>query len=261
MNGWNINTDQADGYATGLLDATRQLSRCINRLGDALGVERFALDELCDAWTRQAEMVFGFSSASEKEADAAEEDPDALAAAVAADLHLRPNSALAKMQAGLMEAGRLAAVAMGTVLTPPQNQAPAEAGGAAAAQSEAQAASPSGVEGPAPNAVWTEERMAMLTALYPTVISVAEILQRLNTLPGPTIASIKAVGNQAYRAGIFREGKPEPTQPPPLEEDIAEARQRIREGQRARWIADEYGWSLDFAQRLCAEVDAEPTPA
>lgn len=43
----------------------------------------------------------------------------------------------------------------------------------------------------------------------------------------------------------------------PLSEDVAEARQHIAGGKRAKWLAEEYGWPLPYAQWLCANVDAE----
>ena len=43
----------------------------------------------------------------------------------------------------------------------------------------------------------------------------------------------------------------------PLSEDVAEARQHIAAGKRAKWLAEEYGWPLPYAQWLCVMVDAE----
>ncbi len=47
----------------------------------------------------------------------------------------------------------------------------------------------------------------------------------------------------------------------PFPGDLAEVRQHIRDGKRARWISAEYGWPLQYAQTVCAEVDAEQKAA
>lgn len=47
----------------------------------------------------------------------------------------------------------------------------------------------------------------------------------------------------------------------PVSEDVAEAKQQILAGRRARWVAEEYGWPLPYAQWLCASIDADRAAA
>lgn len=78
-------------------------------------------------------------------------------------------------------------------------------------------------------------------------------------------ANLKRSETQKRNAAARRAATgPAATPPPkaggdfqPLSEDVAEARQHIAAGKRAKWLAEEYGWPLPYAQWLCANVDAE----
>lgn len=69
----------------------------------------------------------------------------------------------------------------------------------------------------------TPERMAYMREAYPAGVPVADMLEALNAMPGPAIASIKAVRHHLGKQGLFR--------PTP---DPDEAQQRSIEARRAR---------------------------
>lgn len=117
---------------------------------------------------------------------------------------------------------------------------------------------------PLPREKLTKEREALFRQLWPDArVSVAAILQRINALPGPGYAAGTSMYSLAIRLGLDpkRGGTPEAApkreQVSPLEEDEREAEAMIRadpERRGARWVAEEYGWPLDRAQRLVAQV-------
>jgi hypothetical protein len=205
-----------------------------------------------------------------------------LSDAVAEDLHARPDSPLSIMAAGMREVGRLAAIAMGVpaalVAEDLRNQVPAEAGGAAAAQSEARPASPGGVEGPAttPSPVgglldgdtrkWTPLRDLLLAQLWRTSMPVLAMHREISKLPGDTIAATVPYYRAEKALSLGSRGDaPAPTDMATLiaslRAEIVEAADMARAGKRAMELRDYFGWPLKVAQELCAEVDAEAKAA
>lgn len=262
MKPWEMDADQARGYAAGKRAAASQLDNVTTiLLAERAPIEAFALSMLATAWRSEADLTEGFAQKAIDQA--AGQDGAELADAVAEDLHLRPGSPLAHLAQRWNEAADKIAATLGLEAasgpdTPPHQVTalePCPMAGTSGTQSEAQPAPPSGVEGPA--TPWTTARLAKLADLYPTAMSLGDILAVLNRLPGPPIANQKAVSNQGFRSGLKRLGLPVPSEPAPLPEDVEEARGRIRKGMSARWVAEEYGWPLEFAQRLCTEVRAE----
>lgn len=87
---------------------------------------------------------------------------------------------------------------------------------------------------------WTPERQGLLRRLYPSTMPVEEILQEVNLLPGPAVASMGAVEAQARKLGLSRKQPPRldgaiaPEKgievPPMTTEDKAEAREMLRKG-------------------------------
>ena len=63
---------------------------------------------------------------------------------------------------------------------------------------------------------WTEERLALLARIFPTIMSVEAILEALNKLDGLPVGSPSAVRIKAEKLGIHRRGEPAP-------EEFAEA--------------------------------------
>jgi hypothetical protein len=57
---------------------------------------------------------------------------------------------------------------------------------------------------------WTEERLALLRRLIPTIMHMDAVHARLSALPGLTIASPEAVRVKAGKLGIYRQGLPIP---------------------------------------------------
>jgi hypothetical protein len=51
---------------------------------------------------------------------------------------------------------------------------------------------------------------------------------------------------------------PEPARPPAIDDDMEAARiDVVQHGRGAKWIAEEYGWELPFAQQFCADARAK----
>lgn len=249
MRPWDMNTDQAEGYATGLLDATRQLSRCMNRLGDILGIERHALDELCDAWTRDAEMIFGFARNALKQA--AEQDGEDLADAVAKDLHDHTVPDTGGHQAAPMPTPDQSGVALrGAAPEAAAGEpAPAVVKGEGGGGNSAPAAEPAEIA-PDTGPAWSPARHQLLSAIYPTTLDPEFILAAINATPGVPIATWKAVQMQAYRLKLRREDKPAPDGVPAC--DFADAMAHVLNGKGATFLAEEFGWApitaLPFAR-------------
>jgi hypothetical protein len=125
-------------------------------------------------------------------------------------------------------------------------------------------------------ALWTPERLELLQRVYSSALPVAEIVARLNELPGKRIVSRQQVTMRAYRMGLSRR-EPEPADnaapsaprervkyiypyvaPAALsDEDRAEARKMIREGKKPAELADWFGgtraWWSEWKARIRKE--------
>jgi len=73
---------------------------------------------------------------------------------------------------------------------------------------------PSSAQAPSPTAdqdlplrVWTAERTALLAELWPKMMPMADVLARLNALPGHPVGSIDAVRIKAQKLGLRRPAK------------------------------------------------------
>ena len=113
--------------------------------------------------------------------------------------------------------------------------------------------------------IWTPERVDLLRTLYAEGLHRTAILPRINALPGPPCASVTAMMMKAGKLGLTRStapAAPASAAPPALAskpaEDIEEARQMMRAGNIGALALSEYfGWPLDEAQAIAAEIRAE----
>lgn len=144
---------------------------------------------------------------------------------------------------------------------------------------------------------WTQERLALLLRIFPTIMHMDRQLELLNALPGLPIPSVNAIAVKARKLDIHRRGEPVPeeytdapasrtrapqnVEPPkdapaaepanaaskpvvttgfiPLTtEEMHELRERFRVKEfGAKWLADEYDMPPDKAQEIVDQLRAE----
>jgi hypothetical protein len=180
-----------------------------------------------------------------------------------------------------------------------------------AAQEAAEAASPIQSEATPPTAAersadasrqraqrsdspWTDERVALLRRLFPTIMHVDRLLGLLNAMPGLPIPSANAIGIKARKLDIHRRGEPIPeeyadapnsrsrqpqmaakaapaAEPPKPTTPIVttafiplttEEMHNLRESFRKKefgvsWLAEEYGMPPDEAQKIVNQLREE----
>jgi hypothetical protein len=124
---------------------------------------------------------------------------------------------------------------------------------------------------------YTAERKALLRSLWGQLdLTMAQVLEQVNALPGPRIASTEALRQGArHRCGLpgsramfaaQQAEAPAPAASAPaadplagiLEEDVREAREMLRNPSNgARALAEYFGWDLPRAQEITATLRAE----
>jgi hypothetical protein len=132
---------------------------------------------------------------------------------------------------------------------------------------------PAPVSAAGPTDKATPARLALVKELWPNPeIGVAEIMRRVNELPGEPYTTSPAMYGLAKRVGLPTIRQPAPAaapqapvpapaarapenrEPTPAEEDEREAEQMVIAGQGARAIAEEFGWTLADTQAFVARV-------
>lgn len=166
----------------------------------------------------------------------------------------------------------------------PEPPEPAEAAPPAARAPDAPAEEPppatTAQPAPAPDAGphYTPERRALIAELWGDLsVSAADLLNRVNALPGPRIASSASLyqgvrtrcglpGSRAAYASQRAQPAPPPAEIDPLAglsaEEIEEARGLLQgAGGGARKLVEWFGWDLDRAQAIAEALRATPQAA
>jgi hypothetical protein len=231
-------------------------------------------DEIATADTEQDALAFLLPETEEEQAQSG------LADAVAENLAEQPPTA-SEMNASL------AAQEAAEAASPIQRETPPPTAAERSAEASRQRAQRS-------DSPWTDERVALLRRLFPTIMHVDRLLGLLNAMPGLPIPSANAIGIKARKLDIHRRGEPIPeefadapasrsrqpqmaakaapaAEPPKPATPIVttafiplttEEMHNLRESFRKKefgvsWLADEYGMPTDEAQKIVNQLREE----
>jgi transposase-like protein len=104
----------------------------------------------------------------------------------------------------------------------------------------------------------SEAEKEQMRQLYMADTPVREIAQRFNVAFTSLYSMAAARGWKFAAEPSAPPPAPAPARPAAIDDDMEAARiDVLKHGRGAKWIAEEYGWELPFAQKFCAEARAK----
>jgi hypothetical protein len=228
--------------------------------------------------TMSGNALFGYAAAMAESAEMIRAFPDAATAVammlereglVASNLASRQQEALSQDERDMVGLADAVADAVGLTTLDEKPDAGALVDGAAEEEQPADLQEKPAAFGFV-TPLYSEERIALLRRLVPTVMELEQILPLVNALPGEgQITSVSSLRVKCGLMGIHRRkqpipaefllqsGQPDQRQWDPAdgvaEADFAEALQLVDNGWHGRQLAEWFGWSLDVASAFATK--------